>query len=295
MSPTPKADMAADMAAPRDPADYRPRPLLGLSFWALLLFGLVCVLAGVALAILGPKLWARRPAARPVEAAAPADPAQRVAASAAPETAAPPAPAPEPTVAPQVEQLSARLTALEAQQGRIGRAAAAALAASALVEASQGSGPFPEEIAALRAVSPASPEFAQLSRLAREGAPSRASLAASFPDYAARAASAARKPGEGASIGDRITYALSRVVMVRRVGETAGGRPDALLARAERALEDGDLDRCFQALDKLPPAARDAMSPWRVNAERRAAIDRYAANLRSRAQADLTASARGGA
>ena len=181
MSPTP----GADIAAPRDPADYRPRALLGPSFWALLMFGLVCILAGVALAILGPKLRAQRTAARPAEAAA-------------------------------------------------------ALAAAALVEANQGSSAFPEEIDALRAVSPASPEFAQLSRLAREGASSRASLAASFADYAARAASAVRRPGEGAALGGRIGYALSRVVTARRVAESGGTGPDAPLVRAERALDDGD-------------------------------------------------------
>jgi len=292
MSPPPEADIAA----PRNPADYRPRALLGFQFWAILAFGVVCVAAGVALAILAPRLWAHRPAATHAEApaAASAD-AVRLAAAPAPDTAQPPPAAPEPLATPQVEQLSARVANLEAQQGRTSHAAAAALAAAALVEASQGSRPFPEEIAAVRAVSPASPELAELARLAREGAPSRASLAAEFPDYAARAASAARRPGEGASLGDRIGYTLSRVVMVRRVAEVSGDSADALIARAERELEDGDLDRAFQTLDRLPPAARDAMSPWRVRAERRAAIDRYAASLRARAQADLTAAARGGA
>jgi len=39
-----------DLTAPRDPAVYRPRPLLGVTFWAMIAFGVVCVLAGVALA-----------------------------------------------------------------------------------------------------------------------------------------------------------------------------------------------------------------------------------------------------
>ena len=83
--------------------------------------------------------------------------------------------------------------------------------------------------------------------------------------------------------------------MVRRVGEVAGEGPDAQLARAERFVEDGDFDRAFAALDKLPPAARDAMSPWRMRAERRAEIDRLAASLRARALADLAAANRSGA
>lgn len=286
--------MSSESDIPRDPADYRPRPLMGFSIWALLAFGFVCVLAGVALAILAPRIWAARPAARPVEAPAAAEPPRAVTVPAPPE--AQPSPAttvPDLVQTPQLNRLANRVSALEAEEGRTSHAAAAALAAAALVEASQGSRPFPEEVAALRAVSPSSAELMQLSRLAQAGAPSRASLTASFPDYAARAASAARKPGEGASLSDRIGYALSRVVMVRRVGDTSGEGPDALIARAERALEDGDFDRCFAALDKLPPAARDALSPWRVRAERRAQVDRYAASLRARALADLAAAGRG--
>jgi hypothetical protein len=289
MSPMPEADIAA----PRDPAEYRPRPLMGLGFWAAIAFVFVGVLAGVAVTVLAPRFWAQRPAARHVEPPAAIDTAHP-APPAGPETAIAPPPAPEPLAGPQVEALSSRVAALEAQQGRTSHAAAAALAAAALVEASQGSRPFPEEIAALRAASPGSPDLARLARLAQTGAPSRAGLVAAFPDYAARAASAARKPGQGARLGDRVVYALSQVVMVRRVGDVSGDGPDALIARAERSLEDGDFDRAFSSLDKLPPAARDALSPWRVRAERRAEIDRVAAALRARALADLAAAGRSG-
>lgn len=37
-----------------DPAD-RPRPLFGPAFWIALLFGLACVIAGLAFARLGPE------------------------------------------------------------------------------------------------------------------------------------------------------------------------------------------------------------------------------------------------
>ncbi|HEX3700096.1 MAG TPA: hypothetical protein VHV27_05415 [Phenylobacterium sp.] len=284
----------ADTAAPRDPAQYRPRRLLGVSFWATVALCVLCVAAGVGVAVLAPRLWANRPAPR-AEAPPPAEPARPLAEPSA--ATAPPAfvPTPEPAPPAEVAELSGRVAALEARQVRTSHAAAAALAAAALVEASQGSRPFPEEAASLRAVAPGAPELVQLSHLAVGGAPSRAELAASFPDYAARAASAARRPGEGASLGDRIGYALSRIVMVRRVDDLAGGGPDAEIARAEQAVEDGDLDRAFAELDRLPPAAREAMAPWRARAERRAEIDRYAASLRARALADLAAAGRSGA
>jgi hypothetical protein len=271
---------------PKDPAAYRPRPLLGLGFWGLLAFALVCILAGIAIAEFGPRLLAHRPGPRPPADTPALTDAAGPSSAPAPLAAAPPAPAP----AYDVGRLDARVAALEAGQLRTAQTAAAALAAAAVVEATQSSGPFTDEIAGLRAVSAPSPELTALARLAEAGAPSRASLAASFPDHAAQAAAAARAPADGAGLGDRIVYALSRVISVRRVGDVPGGSADALLARAERLVDDGDLDRALRVLDRLPPKAREALGSWRARAERRAEIDRNAAALRARAlQALITA------
>jgi len=281
----------SDITAPKDPADYRPRPLLGVTFWAMIAFAVVCVLAGVAIAQFGPRLFSPKPAAHGVEAP-PADPAP----AAAPAASATPAlPALSDAASPDVAKLSARMAILETRQAHAAQAAAAVLASAAVAEASQGSGSFADELATLRASSPPSPELETLARLAAAGAPSRAALASSFPGYAARAASAARAPGEKAGLGDRIAYALTKIVSLRRVGDVAGDGPDALLARAERLVDDGDLDRAFRQLDRLPPAAREAMAPWRARAERRAEIDRAAQALRARALAELAAEQRGGA
>jgi hypothetical protein len=51
----------AEPTAPRDPAAYRPRALMGVSFWVMIVFGLACVAAGIAVATLGPRLLAGRP------------------------------------------------------------------------------------------------------------------------------------------------------------------------------------------------------------------------------------------
>jgi hypothetical protein len=283
MSPSPDPDISA----PRDPADYRPRPLLGVTFWAMIAFGVICVLGGVALATFGPKLLAHAPTltVSPEPAVGPERPAPIV----APVQAAPLA-APEPAAASaDVDRLSARVAALETHETQTSQAAAAALAAAAAVEASQGSGPFADQIAGLAAISPPSPELSALVRLADAGAPSRAALAASFPDYAARAAAAARAPADGAGLAAQIGYELSRIVTLRRVGDVPGDSVDALLARAERQVEDGDLDQALRTLDRLPAKARDALGGWRTRAERRAEIDRNAAALRARALQTLTA------
>jgi hypothetical protein len=259
---------------------------MSVGFWAIMAFGVLCVLAGAAIALLAPKLLPARPEPR---AEAPAD----LTPVAAAPVAVPAQPSPDVPASPDVGRLTERVTALEGHEKTTAGAAAAALAAAALVEASQGSGPFTQELAAARAAAPGAPELAVLQRLAETGAPSRAALADSFPDYAARAASAARAPGEGAHLADRIGYALSRVVSVRRVGDAAGDDADGLLAQAERQVADGDIDRALRTLDRLPPRAREALAPWRIRAERRAEIDRQAAALRARALSDLAQAARG--
>ncbi|MFI4965370.1 MAG: COG4223 family protein [Caulobacterales bacterium] len=279
----------SEIEAPKDPAAYRPRPLLGMTFWAMLALMLLCVLAGVAVASFGPRLFGPR------RSATPAAPAAAVESPPAPAAPSPPAPSvAQGAPSSDIARLDARVTALEAQQAQAAQAAAGALAAAAVVEATQGTGPFADELASLRAISPPSPELQALARLAPAGAPSRTALAASFPEYAAIAASAARAPGEKAGLGERIAYALSRVVSLRRVGDQPGDSVDALLARAERQAQDGDFDRALRTLDRLPPGAREAMAAWRSRAERRAEIDRDATALRTRALQALASQARGG-
>jgi hypothetical protein len=271
-----------DPDLPKDPAAYRRRPLLGVGFWALIAFSVLCVLAGVGVTYLGPRLLPRKPHA-PAPAAAPQLPPPTPGPAQPTAAVAPPAPPAE------IERLQARIALLETQGARSTKAAAAALAAAGVVEASRSSRPFARDVAQLREAAPDLPELAALARLAETGAPSRPALAASFPDFAARAAVKARKPADDAGFGPRLLYAVSTVVRLRRVDDLAGRAPDALLARAELALNEGDVAAALALLDGLPPAARRALEPWRVGAERRAEIDRLAEGLRAHALQDLTA------
>ena len=277
---------ATELSAPRDPGSYgRPRPI-GWIVWLVVVFGLACVAAGYFAARFGPEFYPDKPGV--VEAPAAALPV--AAAPAPPQAADSLAP---PVVEPPSDELARRMELLETDRARLASAAASALAASALAEASQTSRPFAEELHALSASAP-SLDLGSLTDEAERGAPSRAALAASFPDYAARAASAARAPGESAGVLARIGYALSRVVTLRRVGETSGSGVDAVLARAERQVEDGDIGAALATLEALPPAGKDALGPWRDRAERRARIDRQIAEIRAHALKDLTALSRSG-
>lgn len=268
---------------PRDPAEYRAKPLLGVGFWVMVAFGLACVLAGVAVTLLGPRLMSARP-----EAVAPAvpEPSQRPVASLSPLYPANAEPAR--VTLDEVGQLKARIVVLEGQGARSDEAATAALAAAALIEATQGSKPFVEEYEALRAAAPTLPELTGLSRLAETGAPSRGALAISFETLAAKAASRSRKPPQDAGLGARIAYAAGKVVTIRQVDDVEGDSPDALVARAELSLQEGEVVAALALLDRLPPKGRAALASWREGAERRAVIDRDVAALRLRAVRDLT-------
>ncbi len=273
---TPEPDL------PRDPGVYRPKPLLGVGFWVMVAFGLICVMAGVAVTLLGPQLMSARPAAvapvipepamRPVTALSPLYPAN----------AEPPR-----VTLDEVGQLKARIAVLEGQGARSTEAATAALAAVALIDASQGSMPFVEEYEALRNAAPTLPELAGLSRLAETGAPSRGALAISFETLAAKAASRSRKPPQDAGLGARIAYAAGKIVTIRQVDDVEGDGPDALVARAELALQEGEVVAALVLLDRLPAKGRAALASWREGAARRAGIDRDVAALRLRAVRDL--------
>lgn len=277
---------SVDPALPRDPAEYRPRRRLDPGSWALVALTALGVAATVGVVAFGPTLFPPKPeavAARPQTL--PAEPV-----AAALETAPAAAALADPSA--EIARLNARIADLEGRAQRTGEAAASALAAAALIEATQGSAPFAAELAALRAVAPGLPELPALRGLAEMGAPSRAALAASFADYAARAAVASRMPADGAPLKDRLAYYLSRIVTVRPVGRIEGQSADARLARAEVLLAEGDVSGALAELDGLPPAARAALAPWRTEAERRARIDRAAAALRARALRELSSGGR---
>jgi len=281
--------MSDQLSAPRDPGVYSRRRR-GLGVGAVVLFGLACLAGGYGLARFGPELYPAKPRSQaasdqpPVQAFVP-EPEISV----APESASPAEISPQ--LAPSLDsEVAHRVEALEADRDRLNSAAAATLAAGVLMQAAQSSRPFAQEVKALASAAP-SLDLRALAADAERGAPSRWALAASFPDYAARAASAARAPGDGAGVMARVGYALSRVVALRRVGDVPGSSADAVLARAERQVEDGDIVAALATLEALPPSAKDALGPWRDRAERRAKIDREISRLRSQALEELTRSA----
>ena len=138
---------------------------------------------------------------------------------------------------------------------------------------------------------PLSGEVRALRPFAENGAPSRAALAAEYDSAAAKAAVAAREPGDRAGFLARMSHALSAIVTIRRVGPGGKG-PDAILARAGDAVASGDIEGAIKILRDLPPKAAQAMAAWRARAQQRVSIDRQVAAIRALALSDLMAVSR---
>ena len=284
----------AEIVAPSDPALYARRRVMGPGVWAWLVLCVLCIAFGAGIAHYGPSLFPST--AKPAAGAVSATPSPRSVADRVAPGAALPVDGGETAVAPpasaDVERLDGRISALEADQKGVVDAAAAALAVSALAEAAGTSRPFGEELAGLQRVLPGSPDLRALEPLSRLGAPTRAGLAVQFGNLAGRAASAARNPGADADLFSRLRYALSSIVSIRHVGSTKGSTPDAMLARAQALLDEGDVEGAVLALDALPDAAREVLGPWFNAANRRIEIDRHVAALRADALAGLSRIAR---
>jgi hypothetical protein len=280
---------ADDIAAPRDPASYGPpRHLFSRGFIAVMVFGLVCILAGAAFTLFIPKLFPPKADSPP----AAATPSPAPARAALQSSATPPLQADAPAPDAEVAALQQRVLALETGQNRAIDAAAASLAAASLAEAAQTSRPFAGELAALERLLPLSADLRDLRRLAEIGAPTRAALAAAFDGAAAKASVAAHEPGPKASALARVLYLFSSIIVVRRVDDVNGNGADAVLARAGRQASEGDLEGALDSLRALPPKALTAFADWREKAEARVEIDRRITAVRQAALGDLTQSIR---
>ena len=99
------------------------------------------------------------------------------------------------------------------------------------------------------------------------GVPSVAALSEVFPAAARSALSAARK--EEGSGGKALTF-LRNQLGVRSLEPKEGNDPDAILSRAEAALNDGRLGDAMAELQDLPELARIELTDWMALAARRA-------------------------
>lgn len=112
-----------------------------------------------------------------------------------------------------------------------------------------------------------------------DGAPTLASLQASFPEMARAALSTARAEGESGEPEGGLTAFLRTQFGVRSVAPKEGDSADAVLSRAEASLREGRLTDTLAELGALPEVARTELSDWLALAEARSDALAAAATL----------------
>lgn len=171
----------------------------------------------------------------------------------------------------QTETVSNKITTIEQGQadlteqlGDPGRQIdlARAIAAAGLKSAIDRGGPFMAELEAFASVVPDDPAVPELRDLAARGVPSRSRLIEDFPDAASTAIAAAEPVDENAGLVDRLMSSAMSVVKVRKVGDVEGDSAEAIAARAEARLHDGNLDAALAEWNALPEASRLAASDY---------------------------------
>ena len=134
---------------------------------------------------------------------------------------------------------------------------------------------------------------AVLQPLAATGVAGRTALAASFPAVA-KAALADDLADD--SFGERLLGKLKGLVSLRRVGaDVAGETVEAKLARAEAALNTGDIAKAVALVKSLPPQAAKATTAWLARADAHLAAQRALDQLAAHAVALLGSANPGGA
>jgi hypothetical protein len=128
---------------------------------------------------------------------------------------------------------------------------------------------------------------ASLQPLAQSGVASRAALAADFPAVA-KAALADDLADD--SFGERLLGKIKGLVSLRRVGaDVQGDSAEAKLARAEAALDAGDLGKAVELLKSLPPQTQRATSAWLARAEAHVGAQRTVDQIAAHAVSQLGA------
>ena len=85
-------------------------------------------------------------------------------------------------------------------------------------------------------------------------------------------------------LGERLLGKIKGLVSLRRVGaDVQGDAVDAKLARAEAALEAGDIAKAVDLVKSLPPQTAKATSAWLARAEAHLAAKRAVEQLSSHA------------
>ena len=156
---------------------------------------------------------------------------------------------------------------------------AVAIASAGLKAAIDRGGSFTAELDTLEGIKPDDPSIKELRAFAVTGVPSRARLVAEFPDVADTILAAVRTDDPNQSLTDRLLSSAFSAIQVRPVGEG----PDAVVARMEARLTNGDLAAAAAEWDKLPEPAKTASEAYKKSLDARIRVEQLVGSALSKA------------
>ena len=188
--------------------------------------------------------------------------------------------------------------AIETRRDAATAAQALVLAAGQLRSALATGQPFQQELQAVRALGIGDAQVTQpldaVSAYAAKGVPTQPQLADRFQALSSDIVRAANQ-GEGGDWVNQVAGKLSTLVTVRRQGGgVVGDSADAVVARAEAAVQEGNLGKAVEELSALKGPAADVAAPWIADAKARLAANQAGQQLTARA-IGLLSQAAGGA
>ena len=169
----------------------------------------------------------------------------------------------------RLDSLSAKVEA-QAGQPKI----ALAIASAALKSAIERGVPFQSEIETFAAISPGSPDIAELRKYAEEGVATRAEIIAGTDAAANAMIAATAPPAQNAGFFDRLLTSAESLVTVRPIGAIEGQGVPETVARMEVAIQAGDFQQALAEYDSLPEPAQAAGAAFADKVRARMEVER---------------------
>jgi hypothetical protein len=194
-----------------------------------------------------------------------------------------------PDLKPELAALAERIAKIEASLPEIvsaidkestgTKSAAVAIAFANLRAAVSDGRPYAAELDTIGALAPSVGDLNVLPAYAETGIPTLPELVRSFATASDKALAAASSPG-GGSLVDNLLASAQSLVTIRRIDEApAADGPAATLARAEAALDQGDLAAAVKDIETLDGAMGEAFSGWLGEARARLGADQTLTRL----------------
>jgi hypothetical protein len=177
----------------------------------------------------------------------------------------------------KLEDAMPGLTSTVDRSAATAKSGALAIAFANLNDAVSAGRPYAAELAAIQPLLPDAASLDDLATHASKGIPTLSELTQDFTDIAE---AAAPPPQAGGSFVDSVIASAKSAITIRRIdADATGNEPDAVMARAQDDLKQGELDDAVAEVDGLPPTVRDAFAGWLEKAHARLAADETLAKL----------------